>query len=205
MKMGGKKKIIKTTTTRRVTGGAGVNKKYLPLALLATIGWFGGGAYWYTCKLQKVCETKKTATAVVKQTPTPTPTPTPAPAPAPKPAVVTPSVANPGIQQVFFSPDSASFLDSADSNAKINKITEYLKANANATVKITGFTATAPSALDTISLGQNRADAVKAVFINAGIAASRITTDTKGNTNPVGDNATASGQSQNRRADIVAN
>lgn len=51
-------------------------------------------------------------------------------------------------------------------------------------------------------LSDNRADAVKAYFINKGIAESRITAVGHGKTMPVADNKTAAGRQKNRRVEM---
>ena len=52
------------------------------------------------------------------------------------------------------------------------------------------------------TLSQQRADALKAYLIKKGIAESRISTKGMGDGNPAGDNATSSGRTMNRRAEI---
>ena len=54
-----------------------------------------------------------------------------------------------------------------------------------------------------MKLSELRAESVRAVFVEQGVAADRIETHGFGPTKPVGNNKTASGRSQNRRVEIV--
>jgi outer membrane protein OmpA-like peptidoglycan-associated protein len=54
-----------------------------------------------------------------------------------------------------------------------------------------------------MDLSVRRADAVKNYITGNGIDASRLTTQGKGETEPIADNATAKGRAQNRRVEIV--
>ena len=55
-----------------------------------------------------------------------------------------------------------------------------------------------------LRISQQRADAVKNYLVTRhGIDPARISTDARGEADPVGDNATAAGRAQNRRAVII--
>ena len=51
-------------------------------------------------------------------------------------------------------------------------------------------------------LGQRRADAVKAYLVSQGVPATRIYTDSKGESQPVADNRTREGRAKNRRVEV---
>ena len=51
-------------------------------------------------------------------------------------------------------------------------------------------------------LGNRRAEAVKAYLISQGVAANRIYTDSKGESQPVADNRTREGRAKNRRVEV---
>ena len=53
------------------------------------------------------------------------------------------------------------------------------------------------------TLGKERADAVKVALVKQGVDAGRIETVSGGEADPVDSNATASGQAQNRRTELV--
>ncbi len=77
-----------------------------------------------------------------------------------------------------------------------------LKANKDANVTIDGYTDADASDEYNLKLSQKRANAVKSYLISKGIAASRITINAYGETNPVADNETPEGKAKNRRVVI---
>ena len=52
-------------------------------------------------------------------------------------------------------------------------------------------------------LSKKRAAAVKVNLVSMGIAASRLTTDGKGESAPIADNTSAAGKAQNRRVEFI--
>ena len=69
-------------------------------------------------------------------------------------------------------------------------------------ISITGHTDSRGSAKYNQGLSERRADTVKAYLVEQGISADLITTSGRGEMEPVGDNATASGRASNRRVEI---
>ncbi|HWS40674.1 MAG TPA: OmpA family protein, partial [Arenimonas sp.] len=55
---------------------------------------------------------------------------------------------------------------------------------------------------DNIKMTKQRAEAVAAVFLSAGIKASRLNTEGLGSSNPIASNKTPAGRAQNRRVEI---
>jgi OmpA-OmpF porin, OOP family len=72
----------------------------------------------------------------------------------------------------------------------------------NATMTITGHTDNKGQDVYNQALGLKRADAIKAMLVAQGIAATRISTGSKGKDQPVADNETEVGRHQNRRVVI---
>ena len=70
-------------------------------------------------------------------------------------------------------------------------------------VRIAGYADARGSDAANAALGKARADAVKAGLVAQGIAGDRIETVSGGESDPVGTNATASGQAENRRTELV--
>lgn len=70
-------------------------------------------------------------------------------------------------------------------------------------VIITGHTDNVGRAASNLKLSQQRADNVKAMLVEKGIDAARITAVGKGQTEPIADNATPEGRNQNRRVEIT--
>ena len=91
----------------------------------------------------------------------------------------------------------------ADDAAEIGQIAGVLKQYGTAKVRIAGYAdARGPSAAN-VALGKARAEAVKRGLVAMGIDASRIETVSGGESDPVDNNATASGQAENRRTELV--
>ena len=87
--------------------------------------------------------------------------------------------------------------------AEVNQIAAVLKQYGKAHVRIAGYADARGSTPANVALGQARADAVKAALVAQGIEASRVETVSGGESDPVDSNATASGQAENRRTELV--
>ncbi|HNE30693.1 MAG TPA: OmpA family protein, partial [Saprospiraceae bacterium] len=93
----------------------------------------------------------------------------------------------------------------------LEKVDEYLKnlcekhKASNTTFNVVGYTDDVGTEQENIALGLARAKSVAKILQSNGIAANRITTDSKGEANPVADNSTDDGRHQNRRVVITVN
>ena len=86
----------------------------------------------------------------------------------------------------------------------IREIAEVLEENPEVKIKIIGHTDSEGDEGSNLSLSKKRAEAVKSSMEQQyGIAAGRIVTDGKGETEPVGDNASAEGMAENRRVEFI--
>jgi len=85
----------------------------------------------------------------------------------------------------------------------VNNLAAILKAYPNARVELVGYTDNtgAPDANKTLS--QNRADTVKGMLTNQGVASDRINTRGMGQDNPVAPNDTDDGRARNRRTELT--
>ena len=91
----------------------------------------------------------------------------------------------------------------AEDAPTLKQIAEVLKSHPNARVKIVGYADARGEADANANLGQRRADAVAATLRRAGVAASAVETASGGENNPRDTNATAPGQFENRRTELV--
>lgn len=91
----------------------------------------------------------------------------------------------------------------AADQAEVSQIATVLKQYGNAHVRIAGYADARGSSAANNALGKARADAVKAALVAQGIDAGRIETVSGGESDPVDTNATASGQAENRRTELV--
>jgi outer membrane protein OmpA-like peptidoglycan-associated protein len=78
-----------------------------------------------------------------------------------------------------------------------------MQKNPDTNISILGYTDNTGSAEYNQSLSVRRAEAVKAAITANGVSASRLTTQGKGEGDPIADNTTEAGRSQNRRVEIV--
>jgi outer membrane protein OmpA-like peptidoglycan-associated protein len=90
-----------------------------------------------------------------------------------------------------------------DAQQTVSALAQILQAYPNATVRIEGYADARGSEGANAQLGERRADAVARALIAQGLPAARVTAASGGETNPVETNATAQGQAENRRTDLV--
>ena len=70
-------------------------------------------------------------------------------------------------------------------------------------VEVAGFADSRGDAKYNMQLGQERANAVKTYLVGKGMAASRVSTESFGEEQPVASNATPAGRQENRRVEIA--
>lgn len=85
----------------------------------------------------------------------------------------------------------------------IDGMAQILGAYPTAKIKVVGYADARGSDPANKELGQRRADAVKAALTAKGVAADRVETASGGEDEPVATNATAPGQAENRRTEVV--
>ncbi|WP_375383044.1 OmpA family protein [uncultured Sphingomonas sp.] len=99
--------------------------------------------------------------------------------------------------------DTASAQIKDDDKPTLSALSQILAAYPKATVRLVGYADTRGSDATNVKLGADRAAAVGSALTASGIAAGRISTASGGDANPVASNATAGGQAQNRRTELV--
>jgi outer membrane protein OmpA-like peptidoglycan-associated protein len=86
---------------------------------------------------------------------------------------------------------------------QLTKIAKALAAVPNQNLLIEGHTDSIGSNEYNLSLSESRAQSVQKILLDGGIAAERMEIKGYGESKPIADNATPSGQAQNRRVEIV--
>lgn len=85
---------------------------------------------------------------------------------------------------------------------QISQMIQFLKENPSRRLSVTGHTDMTGDRDSNQFLGNQRADQAKDYFIQFGVSPDQIDTDSKGQDDPIGDNATEEGRRKNRRAEI---
>lgn len=85
----------------------------------------------------------------------------------------------------------------------LNQMAQILQAYPNARIRVVGYADARGSDPANRELGQRRADAVKQALGAQGVAANRVEAVSGGEEEPVATNATAPGQAENRRTEVV--
>ena len=99
--------------------------------------------------------------------------------------------------------DTASSQIRADDRPTLSALSQVLAAYPKAKVRLVGYADTRGNEAANAKLGADRAAAVARSLTDGGIEASRISTASGSDSNPVASNATAGGQFQNRRTELV--
>jgi len=77
--------------------------------------------------------------------------------------------------------------------------------NPQITIDVQGHTDSDGSDATNLTLSQRRVDVIDAYLVAQGVDPARLTTAAFGETQPIADNATAEGRSQNRRVEFTIN
>ena len=90
-----------------------------------------------------------------------------------------------------------------ESAAILDEVASMMKNNAAVQFRIEGHTDNVGGKAANLTLSRGRAASVRTALVSRGIAASRLTSDGLGDTQPVADNSTEEGRQQNRRVELV--
>jgi len=174
--------------------------------------WSGASTYWYVCKIKKDCD-KQTTELVSNQN---------------NKKEINPDAKNSTVKENSIIKDTVSVinnlteklsngytLNNFPKNSFVNSHIEsdfsefaenlkiYFEKNTSDKILITGFTDNTGSPQTNLFVGKNRAEFLKKKLIEKRIDKDRIKTSSKGQANPIADNATEEGRKLNRRAEIT--
>lgn len=85
----------------------------------------------------------------------------------------------------------------------LTRIADQLKADNAIKVTVEGHTDSTGTPAKNQELSEKRAQAVRDFLVSAGVPADRVTSEGKGDTQPIATNKTAAGRQQNRRVELV--
>jgi outer membrane protein OmpA-like peptidoglycan-associated protein len=90
-----------------------------------------------------------------------------------------------------------------DAENSLNQLAVSLQNNPQTNILVIGHTDSTGTAAHNIDLSVRRASAVKSYIVQQGVNGGRLTTEGKGETEPIASNNTVQGRAQNRRVEIV--
>ncbi len=105
------------------------------------------------------------------------------------------------ILRIHFATNSAHITDY--SMRKVRKFAEFLKTHKGSLVHIVGHTDSRAPADYNMVLSKKRAEAVKKALIDLGVSANRLSTEGRGENDPIASNATKQGMALNRRIEVT--
>ncbi len=135
--------------------------------------------------------------------PPPAPPPPPPPPPPPAPPPPPPPPPPPTIEEVCQFAAGSARVDNR-CKATLDEVALRMKNDADRYALVIGYSDSYGGESSNQRISEQRADAVKSYLVTRhGIDPARITTEGRGSADPVGDNSTAAGRAQNRRAVII--
>jgi outer membrane protein OmpA-like peptidoglycan-associated protein len=102
-----------------------------------------------------------------------------------------------------FVPGKSGLRSDTQTKARLRALVEFVQANPGATVRIEGHTDNQGDPQASLSLSQQRADAVRTLLRASGVPANRLQAVGLGAEQPVASNATAQGRERNRRVEVI--
>jgi outer membrane protein OmpA-like peptidoglycan-associated protein len=105
------------------------------------------------------------------------------------------------VKDIRFAPDSADFLP--EESSRLDALAEALRQIPERTFLVEGHTASTGAPVNELNLSIERAQRMVAALVQRGIREDRFIYKGWGGTRPVGDNASPTGRSQNRRVEIT--
>ena len=103
---------------------------------------------------------------------------------------------------IYFEFDKVKFKTDPQTDIRISEFKNWLEKSPSSIISITGHTDLVGTTDYNHSLGLSRAGVIKKYLMEKGISSSKITTDSKGEDQPLGDYLTAEGRAKNRRTEI---
>ena len=107
------------------------------------------------------------------------------------------------VLHINFDTDKATL--KADGKEAVAEITKALNTDKMLKISINGYTDNTGDEKHNLDLSKQRAETVKKELIKSGIDVNRLSSEGFGQNNPIADNNTEEGKSQNRRVELIKN
>ena len=180
--------------------------KQIIIGVLVFLVWLSISTYWYVCGIRNLCEQPKKQQVVVllpQEEAAPIKQPEPKPEPKPEPAPKVEEKKELILPVVYFIFDRDSIKNVDDLIASSRTASNYLKANADTKLYITGHACNVNESESAYQLGLMRANTVRKYMVMQGVPDSRILAISKGDDEPRAANDTQEETMLNRRVEMV--
>ena len=104
---------------------------------------------------------------------------------------------------IYFDFDKSDVKSAGIPDSYINESNDYLNEYDDARISITGHADAIGTSEYNYTLGYKRAESVRYYFESKGIPKNKISIESRGEKDPVGDNTTINGREKNRRTEII--
>jgi OOP family OmpA-OmpF porin len=173
--------------------------KFLIIGFLAFFGWLALSTHIYVCKIRGFCHEPVTAVSNAVNPETVVPHDS-----ISKPSVVEQAPV-PESLLIYFAFDKSDFNSGTISDRYLDELNKYMNQNLQTKLSVTGYTDAIGSDEYNQALGFRRAQSVQLYFESKGVPSNRIIAESRGKKEPVDNNKTAAGRSNNRRTVIKFN
>ncbi|MBN2275953.1 MAG: OmpA family protein [Bacteroidales bacterium] len=182
----------------------------ITLLLLLLLIWIAGSSYVYVCKIRNDCRvseavsdtetTTAEATVVTDEALQAVPATT---ADTLQAEPAQPEIPVPPLHILYFDFNQSNCDITAENTAHFELIKQYLDANADREVKVTGHSDAIGPDWAKEKVSAMRAGFIKQKLTEAGIAADAVETASESDSKPAADNSTSEGRAKNRRTEIL--
>ena len=103
---------------------------------------------------------------------------------------------------IYFGSNSVEKLNSSEVEAYLNEVASKA-ISSGSRIELVGHTDNIGSDASNLTIGMKRAETIKKYLVSKGVSADKISTDSKGESQPVADNSTEEGRAKNRRTELT--
>jgi outer membrane protein OmpA-like peptidoglycan-associated protein len=176
--------------------------KVLIIGAVLFLGWSSTSTYLYVCRIKNLC-LDDISEVQLQETPVEAEASLPATTLPEEPEATNPEeIESPGSFTVHHEYDRVEFIPTEEFSSYTEQLLTYVQ-QSSAPITVVGYTDARGQDSYNLRLSQLRAEEVKKYLITRGIDATLINVQSKGESNPLSDNATDKGRYANRRTEII--